>query len=191
MNKSIFVVLALLVSVSYGQVNEFSDDIKWTFGFGVNIVDNDGFRFDQAFDTDNWNFKKPYSLDVGRKLGNDWSVNLGLSVNTLTRNNLQNNGMLDRDRSFVAIDVNGQYNFDQHFMRTPRIDPFEAYGIAGFGYTRAVGRSTTTFNFGLGFNFWIIKDVGIRLRTLGKFGFNDNPFLKNYIQHTAEFIVRF
>jgi hypothetical protein len=48
-----------------------------------------------------------------------------------------------------------------------------------------------TGNLGLGFNFWFQPNLGLRLQTLGKFGFEENTLLNNHIQHTAELVLKF
>ena len=165
-------------------------DVPWTVSFGVNFVDNDGFRFVQPFDTDNWNFKNPIYFSAQRKWHQHWAAGIALSVNTLQKKNSQNGYTLDDDLTLFALDGSVNWIYDNYFMDTPNIDPFEAYITSGIGYTSVGSFDTATFNLGLGFNFWIIKDVGIRIQTMGKWG-KDYQYLHNYLQHSIEFIARF
>lgn len=192
MNKYIFIGLFFISSLVSSQNFDLDTDVPWTIGVGVNIVDNDGFRFDKPFDTDNWNFKNPLSINVERKWRDYFSTNLAITLNKLTKDNKQNNGYLTESSNLFAIDLTGRFIFDQFIWeQNPRIDPFEGYVLAGFGYTSVLDTDSIMFDVGLGFNFWLYEDIGIRLQTMGKFGFNDYQYLKNYIQHTAEFIFRF
>ena len=193
MKRLAFVKLLIITSMASSQVNppDGPIDVPWTVSFGVNIVDNDGFRFENAFNTDNWNFKNPLSFSVQRKWKDHFSAGLALTVNTLEEANLHNNGRLSEDETLFAIDANAKYIYDYLFTNTPRIDPFEAYVLSGFGFTSVSEHDTATFNIGLGFNIWVYRDIGIRLQTMGKFGFSEWVYLKNYIQHSAELIFRF
>jgi hypothetical protein len=193
MYKYFLFACLLFTTLVSAQINNAEPDVPWTIGVGVNIVDNDGFKFSQPFTTKNWNFKNPISVNIERKIDNFWSANLAITLNTLEQTNKHNNGFITEDSNLFAVDVTGRYTYDQLFMDTPRIDPFEAYVLTGIGYTSVSGLSynTATFNIGLGFNIWIIQDFGLRLQTMGKFGSKKNQYLNNYLQHTAEFIVRF
>ncbi|WP_191860204.1 hypothetical protein [Hanstruepera ponticola] len=192
MNKYVFIGFFFISSLMSSQSINLDTDVPWTIGVGVNIVDNDGFRFDDPFDADNWNFKNPLSINVERKWRDFFSTNLAITLNKLTKDNKQNNGYLTESSNLFAIDLTGRFIFDQYIWeQNPRIDPFEGYVLAGFGYTSVLSKDSMMFDVGLGFNFWLYEDIGIRLQTMGKFGFNDYQYLKNYIQHTAEFIIRF
>lgn len=193
MNKLVF--LSFLFFTSFlvkGQISPSSVplDVPWTVSFGVNFVDNDGFRFDKPFSTSNWNFKNPIYFSVQRKWHPHWAAGLALSVNSLQEKNLQNGFTLTNDLTLFSMDGSVNWIYDHLFMDTPNIDPFEAYIISGFGFTSVSTHDTMTFNLGLGFNFWIIQDIGIRLQTMGKWG-REYQYLKNYLQHSIEFIVRF
>lgn len=192
MNKYFFIALFFVSSLVSSQSVNLDTDVPWTIGVGVNIVDNDGFRFDKPFDTNNWNFKNPLSINVERKWRDFLSTNLAITLNKLTKDNKQNNGYLTESSNLFALDLTGRFIFDQYIWeQNPRIDPFEGYALLGVGYTSVLNTDSIMLDVGLGFNFWLYEDIGLRLQTMGKFGFNDNQYLKNYIQHTAEFIIRF
>lgn len=192
MKKYLLIGSFLISTLITAQTVNLDTDVPWTVGIGVNIVDNDGFRFDKPFDTGNWNFKNPLSVNVERKWRDFFSTNLAITLNKLTKDNKQNNGFITESSNLFAIDLTGRFIFDQYIWdQNPRIDPFEGYVLAGFGYTSVLSTDSFMFDLGLGFNFWLYEDIGLRIQTMGKFGFNDNQYLKNYIQHTAEFIFRF
>ena len=192
MNKYVFIGLFFISTLISAQTSRLNTDVPWTIGVGVNIVDNDGFQFDKPFETKNWNFKNPLSVNVERKWFDYFSTNFAITLNELTKENKQNNGYITESSSFFAIDLTGRYVFDQYIWdQNPRVDPFEGYVLAGFGYTSVLSTDSMMLDLGLGFNFWLYQDIGLRIQTMGKFGFNDNLYLNNYIQHTAEFIFRF
>lgn len=189
MYKYILIISLLFTTLVNAQSSTDVSDVPWTIGIGVNIVDNDGLS--RPFKTTNWNFKNPLSINIERKITSAWSGNLAITINTLEKGNLQNGVYLPEDHTFFALDLTGRYTYDQLFMDTPRVDPFEAYVLAGFGYTSAVSQDAANFDIGLGFNIWLFQDIGFRLQTMGKFGSKKNNFIRNYLHHTAEFIVRF
>lgn len=189
MYKYILIISLLFTTLVNAQAGDDVSDVPWTIGIGVNIVDNDGLH--RPFKTNNWNFKNPISINIERKITSAWSGNFAITINSLESDNPQNGAYVIQDRTFFALDVTGRYTYDRLFMDTPRVDPFEAYLLAGFGYTSAISQDAINFDLGLGFNIWIIQDIGIRLQTMGKFGSKNNNYIRNYIQHTIEFIVRF
>ena len=165
-------------------------DVPWTIGFGVNVVDNSGAQ--NPFNTKNWNFSRPWIIEGGYQFRPNWAINGAVSINKLTTDNLHNNQPIFKDSNLFALDVTVQYMYDHWFTNTPRIDPFEAYVVSGLGFTNVFGDDVFMFDFGLGFNLWLVQDVGIRLQSMGKFAFNDNSkYLNNYIQHSVQLIYRF
>ena len=192
MKKIVVIGFLLISSLMSSQSIYLNSDVPWTIGVGVNIVDNDGFQFEKPFNSSSWNFKNPLSLNIERKWRDFFSTNFAITINQLTKDNKQNNFDLNESSNLFAVDLTGRFIFDQYiFEQNPRVDPFELYVLAGFGYTYVFSTDTVMFDVGLGFNFWLYEDIGLRLQTMGKFGFNDYQYLKNYIQHTAEFIFRF
>ena len=192
MKKYLVIGCLLVSSLMSSQSINLDTDVPWTLGVGINIVDNDGFQFDDPFDANHWNFKNPLSINIERKWRDYLSTNFAITLNKLTTDNKQNNGYIAESSTLFAVDVTGRFIYDQYvFEQNNRVDPFEAYVAMGFGYTSVLSKESIMFDVGLGFNFWLFQDIGLRLQTMGKFGFNDYQYLKNYIQHTAEFIIRF
>jgi hypothetical protein len=91
------------------------------------------------------------------------------------------------------MDANAKLYFDQFYLPTYEVRWFETYALMGLGFTNVESFNTGTFNAGLGVQFWFTeaKNIGIRLQTVGKWGFTDWIYLKNYIQNSAEVIYRF
>ena len=191
MSKYFFIGFFFISTVIWSQSRNLNSVFEWTAGAGVNFVDNDGRQFDKVFSTKNWNFGNPISLNIENKFSNFFAANFAISFNKLTQKNEQNYLPIDKDRTLFAVDATVKYFYDEYFMPNERYDPFEAYIVSGFGFTTIGINSTVTYDIGFGFNFWLFRDFGLRIQTLGKFGFKDETYLHNYLQHTAEVIYRF
>lgn len=194
MNKFFFSLSLLVTALSFGQATTVLD-VPWTLGIGVNIVDNDGGQFSSAFSTNNWNFKNPLTFSGEYRFKNYLAGNMTMSFNSLTTTNEQNGVYLETNNFLFAIDANAKLYYDQFFLPTYKLNWIEMYVLAGLGYTTVAidSNNTGTFNAGLGFQLWFneLKNLGFRLQTAGKWGFNDERYLRNYIQYSIEFIYRF
>ncbi|MCX7548848.1 hypothetical protein OS188_12885 [Xanthomarina sp. F1114] len=192
---SISIILLFITIFSFGQsrgVNEVLD-YPWAIGLGVNIVDNDGSGINQPFDGSNWNFKNPVMLSGEYRVLNYLAINAALSFNSLQMSNLQNELVLPENKSFFAMDMSGKVYLDQFYAPTTRLKRVETYALLGLGFTQVTDFNTGTFNAGVGVQFWFTNtyDLGLRLQTVGKWGFNKSIYLSNYIQHSAEVIYKF
>lgn len=163
----------------------------WTISLGANIVDNDGFQFDKPFDTKNLNFRNPLIIGVENRFAELWAANVSISLNALEKGNKHNGGYLDENNTLFAMDATAKFYYDQLFMPTYRLNWFEGYVLAGLGYTNVDSHNTGTFDVGLGFQFWFEDNIGMRLQSMGKWGFNEWAYLKNYIEHSVEILYRF
>ena len=190
MNKLFLSICVLFCTYGFSQGDEVTD-LPWTISAGINIVDNDGFQFDKPFDTSNWNFKNPLIVGAERRFTNFWAANFSLSLNALESSNLQNNGSLPEDKTLFAMDATAKFYYDQLFMPTYQLKWFQGYVLSGFGFTNVGSFSTVTYDLGFGFQFWLENNIGLRIQTMGKWGFNEWNYLKNYIQNSAEIIYRF
>lgn len=194
MNKIFTLICLFVITLTSAQKKtKVVLETPWIIGAGLNIVDNDGFQFEKAFNTDNWNFKNPIMLSGEYRIKTYLAANLTLSLNSLEANNLQNGFMLPTNYTLFAADANAKLYFDQFYLPTYKLNRLETYILTGVGFTSVRNFNTGTFNAGLGFQIWISndRDIGIRLQTVGKWGFTDWIYLKNYMQHSAELIYRF
>lgn len=162
---------------------------KWVFGFGINSVDNTLTYENQYFSTSNWN-TTPFvsSFTVDRKFDNNFTVGTNLSMNVYDSKNLQNGTTITRDLTYLALDVNAKYTFDQHFMD---VKWFDASIVGGAGLGWLDGKNNQFFNTGLALDFWFNEAVGLRLQTLGKFAFDNEQVFNNHVRHSAEIVVKF
>ncbi|GGG60046.1 hypothetical protein [Bizionia arctica] len=190
MNKLALSICLLISTYGFSQYGAVTD-VPWTISAGINVVDNDGFQFDKPFDTGNWNFKNPFTIGAERRFSELLAANVSLTLNGLESSNLQNGGYLSKDETLFAIDATAKFYYDQLFMPTYQLNWFQGYLISGLGYTSVASYNTATFDFGFGFQFWLENNIGFRIQTMGKWGFNEWIYLKNYIQNSAEVIYRF
>ena len=194
MKKTCFLILMSFITLS--TVAQVNDDMiepgdHWTFGLGMNIVDNDGFQINQPFNTKEWNFSYPLQFTAERKWSTLLATSVSLSFNNLDENTLQDGLYPTEDLIYVAFDLNGQLYFDHFIFETTRNDWFEAYAIVGLGMPVIDNTVNGSFNTGLGFNFWFSDNWGVRLQSVGKFSFNhgvDNH--SNHFQHSVSAIIR-
>jgi len=195
MNKLTLTTLILFITIfSFGQRSEVNAalELPWTLGAGINFVHNNGWQWEKAFDSGDWNFKNPFVFSGEKRLINYLAASATMSFNTLEVRNLQNGIYLDKNLPLFAIDVAGKFYYDQFFLPTYKLNFFEGYILTGFGYTTFGSNSTVTFNAGFGFQFWLTNDrnFGLRLQSVGKWG-SESIVLKNYIEQSAEIIYRF
>ncbi len=199
MKKTYLLILMSFITLSsIAQVegNGFGPGYKWTIGLGVNTIDSDGTGFNQAFKTKQWNFKHPIMFTAERKWNNTFATSFSLSFNQLEKSNLLDGVYPTKDFSYVAFDLNGHLYFDHFIFKTTRNDWFEAYAIAGLGIPVIINNDNNnadgSFNTGLGLNFWISDNWGIRLQSVGKFAFNHGTNNhSNHIQNSFAIIARF
>ena len=91
------------------------------------------------------------------------------------------------------MDFNGKYSLYK-LLKNGVIDP---YAISGLGVSLRNNNDTTvrtfspTFNFGVGINFWITKQIGLQLRSVAKIGLTDFLKSSDYMQHSVGVALRF
>lgn len=194
MKNTYFLILMSFMTLStLAQVNEdmINPENHWTFGFGVNIVDNDGFQINQPFKAKEWNFNYPMMITAERKWSALLATSVSLSFNNLDENTLQDGFYPNKDLIYIAFDVNGQVYFDHFIFETTRNDWFDAYAIVGLGMPVIDNTVGGSFNTGLGFNFWFSDNWGVRLQSVGKFAFNHGENNQsNHLQHSLSAIIR-
>lgn len=198
MKKTYLLILMSFITLSsIAQVNEheFNQEHQWTLGLGVNIIDSDGSGINQPFKTNQWSFNNPIMLTAERKWSTLLATSFSFSYNQLLEDKLIDGLYPTEDLIYVAFDLNGQLYFDHFIFETTRNDWFEAYAIVGLGMPIIINNDNNnvdgSFNTGLGFNFWISDNWGLRLQSVGKFSFNhgDNNH-SNHIQNSFSVIVR-
>ena len=193
----LFILISFITLSAIAQIesNGLSSDHKWTIGLGVNTIDSDGSGINQAFKTKQWNFEHPMMLSAEYKWSDLLATSFSLSFNQLGEDKLIDGLYPNKDLIYVAFDLNGQLYFDHFIFETTRNDWFEAYAIVGLGMPVIINNDNNnvdgSFNTGLGFNFWISDNLGLRLQTVGKLAFNHGVNNhSNHIQNSFSVIAR-
>jgi hypothetical protein len=189
--KNLFTLFLLFtVFVSFGQENGNTQNSKWTIGLGVNFIDNTSTLNNQFLNSSkHWNFIPALSIfSVERSFSEKVSVSSSIAMNVISSEKLQNGTTLAEDVNYYGLDINGKFFFDDYIVKQSKID---SYVVLGLGINSVDDVTNQTGNFGLGLNFWLQPNLGLRLQTVGKYGFDQNVLLNNNIQHSAELILKF
>lgn len=190
MKKIAILVVLFATTLGFAQVDQNQENKKWTFGFGINTVDNNGSSNKQFFNSNkNWSTVSSISkFSIERALGSNFSVDAAITYNRISKDKLQNGIAITNDLNYFALDVNGKFYFDNYISEQSKVD---AYVLAGAGIWSADDVSNQSGNLGLGFAFWIQPGLGFRIQTVGKFAAVKNQTVNNHIQHSAELVFKF
>lgn len=164
-------VLALLLVVSYSNVNAQDEANPWMTTVGANYMD--------IKDGDSGNIL-PY-LSLGRYIGKGFSLELAGSGNRIEKP-----WATGSDATFFAVDLNVKYDLNNVFGDTKWFDPFLYTGIGEnfFGAENGLG-----FKLGAGFNAWFTDKVGLTLRS--EYKKVNTPIDFEMYQHTVGLVWRF
>lgn len=185
--KKIILLATFCLSFIGLQAQEETTNSKWVFGVGMNIIDNTSTLNNKYLNLKQMSVGNIVShVSVEYQPGN-WGVVAELNYNKLEANSIQNGNVLNRDVFMLGLDVNGKYYFDTLFTDSSK---FDAALVGGVGVNRVFEKFSGSANVGLSLQYWFKTNVGLRLQTIGKFGFEDDSILNNHIQHTAALIVR-
>lgn len=167
---------------------------KWMFGAHWLVIEDSGAKGADFLDTDSsWNYLPfPTTITVDRYFKYGWSIEGGLNYMqySTSRKLHDTTGIGGFNFSF---DANGKFSFYNLYAPRARwIDPYVTFGV---GYTyrdQYVDPHVPSVNLGGGVNFWIIKQLGIRLSAQSKIGvypsFWNNH--NNYLQYNAGIVFR-
>jgi len=163
---------------------------QWIIGFGSNFIDNSASKDNQYFNVSKqWNYLPTISkISVERLISDQFSVEGALAINKISADKLQNGAFVKDDQNYLGFDLNGKFYFGKEFIKVPTFDP---YLVAGFGLNKTGDVTNQSSNIGLGFNLWFNGNFGLRLQTLGKYGFTQKTLINNHIQHSAELVFKF
>ncbi len=189
--KNLFTLFLFLTAiVGFSQQNSNSQDAKWTIGLGANFIDNTSTDNNQFLNSSRqWNYISSVSLlSVERSFSEKLSLASSIAMNVISSKKIQNGTTIAEDVNYYGLDVNGKFFFDDFIVKQSVID---SYVVLGLGINSVDDVTNQSGNFGLGLNFWFQPNFGLRLQTLGKYGFEQKTLLNNHIQHTAELIFKF
>jgi len=190
MKNLILVFLLFSTFAVVAQDNVTNEKPKWILGFGVNFIDNTASKNGKYFNvSDQWNYLSTVSkVSVERVMSEQFSIEVSGGINRLSSNKKQNDIFIDEDQNYLGMDLNGKFYFGKSLFDLPAFDP---YLVAGFGINSVDDTANQTSNFGLGFNYWFKPNFGLRMQTMGKYGFTQETLLNNHIQHSAELLFKF
>ncbi len=197
------IIVALLMFLGLNSQAQDSNN-PWAITFGVNAVDtrtSAGERnklinnhLDEAWKVkENWNIIPSVSfLQVGRSIGDNFSVVFGGSVNKITKlvNPIGNNQVTvvnPGDLAFYAVDANIKYSF-RNMIKSKVIDPSLH---AGGGYTWWGKQDTGAFNLGAGLTLWVTDNIGLSAQSTYKKSFIDRADVPSFFQHFAGLTFKF
>ena len=206
-------VLALVLLVSFSNVNAQDENNPWAISFGVNAVDvfpvgedaPQGDYFQEFYNVkDHWNILPSLStISVAKYLGNNFSLEARGSINQIEKWGQFGEDVPSvkvNDLSYYAIDAGVNYHLGK-LLGAKYLDPM--IGVGG-GYTwieegtyntfsanqgtkNLVGAGTVNGSIGLG--IWFTDNIGVILESKYKHSFED--YLTKHFQHSASFAVKF
>ena len=108
---------------------------NWSFGAGINVVDDSGTKGKDFFNTsENWNMTSPFMANVEYYIDNQFSLVASVSMNKYVEGkNIDNTGLIikDYEADYLAIDLASRFYFGDLFSNYT----FDPYVFLGFGYT--------------------------------------------------------
>jgi len=121
-------------SKSNKRVNSYNGN--WSFGVGVNVVDDSGTKLKDFFNTsENWNTSSPYTVNVEYYADNQFSFVATASMNKYSEGkNIDSTSVIIKEfePDYLAIDVSSRFYFGDLFSNYS----FDPYVFLGFGYTK-------------------------------------------------------
>ncbi len=190
MKNLLALFLLFTITIGFSQENGKNQNSKWIIGFGTNFIDNTSTMNNQYFNTSKqWNYIPTVSrISFEKSISKEFSIESAIAMNSISSKIYQNGAMIKNDAVYYGLDLNGKFFFDDYIVEQSKIDAFLVLGV---GINSVDSVTNQTSNFGLGLNFWVQPNLGFRLQTVGKYGFDQQSLLNNHIQHSAEFIFKF
>ena len=115
------------VNSSYGN---------WSFGAGMNVVDDSGTKGKDFFNVkENWNFSSPITVSVEYYIDNQWSLSVAGSMNNyVSGKNIDSIGFVVKGYTadYLAADLSARFYFGDLFSSYT----FDTYIFLGFGYNK-------------------------------------------------------
>ncbi|MFV0571773.1 MAG: OmpA family protein [Xanthomarina gelatinilytica] len=184
-------LFAMLLMLSFSNINAQDENNPWAISLGVNAVDfyptgEDaplGDYFDEYFNArDHWNILPSLSsLTVSKYFSNGFSFGVTGSINKI-----ESWGDAEvSDLSYYGLDGTVKYSFAK-LINSKVVDPY--LGVGG-GYTWVDEIGAGTLNGALGLNLWFTENIGFTLQSTYKHAFED--YLATHFQHYAGLTFKF
>ena len=185
----------MLFKTAYAQPEKAilnKDTYNWMFGASWTLTDDDGETFNPFLFENLHSHLFPSQLSIDKYIYNGWSAEFVMTYSKYNPEKVTN-GSNGISGNIFSMDFNGKYSLYK-LLKNGVIDP---YVCSGFGISLRNNNDTMvrtfspTFNFGVGMNFWITKQIGLQLRSVAKIGLTDFLKSSDYMQHSVGVVVRF
>ena len=188
--KMIFLALLGLSLKGFSQGAAIYNNNPWIVGFGLSAIDDSGSKLGDFFKFNkSYHFSLPFKASVEKRFKDDFGWQANLSTNIFKEGKIYNEGVLEEDISFFAIDIMAKYYATNLFMNKYRAF-FEGYGTVGIGRSFYDWKGGNTINIGGGLNFYIINNVRFFAQALAKISTTNSNLATNYFQYDFGFIYR-
>ena len=186
--------LILIISISAQPEKAISnkDTYNWMFGTSWIMTDDDGESSNPFLFENLHGHLFPTQLIIDKYIYNGWSAECALTYSKYNPEKLTN-GSTGISGSMFSMDFNGKYSLYK-LLNSGVIDPYimSGLGISLRNNNDTIARALSpTFNFGLGLNFWVTKQIGLQLRSTAKIGLTDFLKSSDYMQHSVGLVLRF
>jgi outer membrane protein W len=160
-------LLALLITISYTNIQSQDNNNPWQFTFGINAVD---LNADEFFAVDeNWNVSSGLSMfTISKYLGDNMSLGLGGSVNKISK--FADGAEFINDATYFASDLMLKYSLSEA-LNCEKMEPFVGVGL---GKTWMDSSSWMTSNASLGMNYWFSDVWGLSAQIDYKLNMSEN-----------------
>ena len=171
----------------------------WSFGAGINLVDDSGKPIGGISDPDlYWNFSRPFYVSAEYYLNNKFSFMTMVSFNAYNEGKQIDEAILlpGEKADYFAIDLVAKYSL-RDLLQTYKFDPYVSlgFGVASIGSFKALHydngvetlrdvEAKTNFNIvgGFGFNYWFSHTWGLNMNFAGKWN-TSSSFKTNHKQY--------
>ena len=166
-------LLVLLITIGYTNIQSQDNNNPWQFSFGINAVDlnaDSETEFGEFFDVDeNWNVSSGLSMfTLSKYLGDNLSLGLSGSVNSISK--FADSYVFINETTYFAGDLMLKYSLSEA-LNMQKMEPFVGVGL---GNTWMDSSSWMTSNASVGMNYWFSDVWGLTAQVDYKMNMSDN-----------------
>ena len=166
-------LLVLLITIGYTNIQSQDNNNPWQFSFGINAVDlnaDSETEFGEFFDVDeNWNVSSGLSMfTLSKYLGDNLSLGLSGSVNSISK--FADSYVFINETTYFAGDLMVKYSLSEA-LNMKKMEPFVGVGL---GNTWMDSSSWMTSNASVGMNYWFSDVWGLTAQVDYKVNMSDN-----------------
>jgi hypothetical protein len=150
---------------------------KYEITLGLNTIDNGGSDF---LPFSNLSFKNSFFGTLERRFKSNLSLAVSVSTNELK--------IQSETKSYVGIDVTGQFYFDEYIFNNNNIETFVGFGAGRYFLE---DKSKTTLVTTGGGRYWFSNRFGVSLQGYAKVGLQNNKDkVNNHFQYNLGIVWR-